>query len=133
MLAAGKAAGAENLACDLALLLQQAWALGSHVDGIPLDWSKCYDHMPLVLVADFLEACGLGEEFIRPLTDMYEAPRRVVADGLCGEPRRPLLRRPPPAAAGPKLLWKWGCRGHRRQRPVAEPCRNRLLHQGENL
>ena len=89
LLEAGPMASAESLANDLAFIMQRARAFGAHFDGVALDWSKCYDRMPLPLVEEALRAAGVPSELVRPLVDMYKAPRRVLADGRAGEERVP--------------------------------------------
>ena len=113
ILARGMAASAEVQAADLALILQRARAGGLHVDGLALDWSKCYDHMPLGVVGDALRACGLASSFVSLITDMYSAPRRIVADGLCGHRRVPTHCIPPGCPAATMILsvftYGWRC------------------------
>ena len=113
ILARGTAASAETLAADLALAIQEARANDCHVEGLALDWSKCYDHMPLELVERVLTAAGFARSFIGPLMAMYRAPRRIVADGLCGERRFPTHCIPPGCPCARMVLalptYGWRC------------------------
>ena len=117
ILATGSGASAETLAADLALLMQRARAQGEHVDGLALDWRKCYDHMPLSVVEGALRAAGFADALVGPIIDMYRAPRRIVADGLCGERRHPTHCIPAGCPAATMVLalitYCWRCELHR--------------------
>ena len=55
-------------------------------------------------------AAGVRANLVKPFMAMYRAPRRIVADGLAGEPHRPLRRIPAgcPAATTLLALLTWG-------------------------
>ena len=69
--------------------------------------------MPLELVERVLQAAGFAQSFIGPLMAMYRAPRRIVADGLCGERRYPTHCIPPGCPCATMVLalptYGWRC------------------------
>ena len=79
----------ETLALDFAFSIQRATWLGQEFDGLPLDWSKRYDHVPLCMLETAMWRAGLGPHIARRFISMYRAPRRIVVDGLVGETRQP--------------------------------------------
>jgi len=66
--------GAETLANDFTLLIQHATWLGQKFDGLALDWSKCYDHVPLDMLQEAMEVADFG-----PFMAMCRTPRRIIA------------------------------------------------------
>ena len=58
ILVPGDACGPDVKAGDLALRLAAARLLGDHIGGLALDWSKCYDRLPLHLLQQVAEAAG---------------------------------------------------------------------------
>ena len=84
----GRAADAQ--AYEAALEFELARAKGEPVAGLALDWSKCYDRLPLALVGRFGRIVGVPERLLRPMLAAYGQPRRVLVDGMVGKPRRPV-------------------------------------------
>ena len=62
---------------------------GQHVDGLAIDWSRCYDHMPPESVHELLRSAGVPDHISGPILFLYRAPRRIVADGACGSEQTP--------------------------------------------
>ena len=81
----GPAASAAAQAADLALILQQARTAGWQVDGLAVDWSKCYDRLPLSVLRAVADAAGIPPGIATPMLAAYSFPRRLIADGLAGE------------------------------------------------
>ena len=80
----GPAASAATQAADLALLLQQARTTGWQIDGLAVDWSKCYDRLPLPVLSALAEAAGIPPAVASPMLAAYGFPRRLVADSMAG-------------------------------------------------
>ena len=85
VLAPGSGSGADVKAGDLALLLEEARAAGLPVSGLAVDWSKCYDRLPLAALADVAEAAGVPHEIAAPMLAAYGWPRRIKVDDLASE------------------------------------------------
>ena len=80
----GPAASAAAQAADLALLLQHARTTGWQIDGLAVDWSKCYDRLPLAVLRALAQAAGVPPTVAGPMHAAYGFPRRLVADSLAG-------------------------------------------------
>ena len=97
---AGRAAGSEALACDLALLIERAKCAGFPLSGIAIDWSKAYDRIPLAYLRVLAVEAGVPDELAGPMLAAYGAPRQVKVGGLAAPPATPSHGIPPgcPAA-----------------------------------
>lgn len=57
--------------------------------GIAVDWSKCYEHIPLSVLNEIADRAGLPAAVTRPMPAAYAFLRQICADGLAGEPLVP--------------------------------------------
>ena len=85
----GEACGPEVKAGELALHMAGARLLGGAMGGLALDWSKCYDRLPLSVLQDLAIAAGLPRGIWSPMLQAYALPRLVRADGVAGPTKRP--------------------------------------------
>ena len=82
--------GADEQAGLLGLHMDLAHEAGCPVGGLTVDWSKCYDRLPLEALERVAVAAGLPSELWRPMLAAYRLPRLVRADGLGGHAKAPL-------------------------------------------
>ena len=73
----------------MGLHIDFAQASGEHVSGLTVDWSKCYDRLPLDTLAAVAQAAGVPSEIWQPMLAAYRLPRLIRADGLAGPARSP--------------------------------------------
>ena len=76
---------AECLAAELALRLTASHATGVDLGGLALDWAKCYDTMPLVLLRRVAERVGMPAALSEPMLAAYAQPRAVSLAGAVAE------------------------------------------------
>ena len=81
--------GAESLAYDLALRMTVARTMGTALSGLALDWSKCYDHVHIGILALIGERAGIPAAITGPMLSAYRQPRRILLRGMIGEVRQP--------------------------------------------
>eukprot|EP00974_Lingulodinium_polyedra_P102971 9967760-Lingulodinium_polyedra.AAC.1 len=81
----GAPRGAEELAWELAVELEEAEASGRVIAGAALDWRKAFDHIPLPTVRTGLLRAGVPRWLVGCVCSAYEAPRRIRVDGALGE------------------------------------------------
>ena len=74
----------------LGLHLDVSAGEGQAVAGLTVDWSKCYDRLPLAALEAAAVAAGLPAALWRPMLAAYRLPRLVRADGLGGPSQSPL-------------------------------------------
>ena len=106
----GPNASAATQAADLALLIQTARTAGHQVDGLAVDWSKCYDRLPLEVLQEVAGAARIPQAISGPMLAAYRFPRRLVADSLSGEEAIPVCGLTPgcPAATHWLALLMYG-------------------------
>ena len=84
------------------------------MSGLTVDWSKCYDRLPLAALRRVAIAARLPEALWQPMLSAYELPRLVRADGLGGEALVPCCGLAPgcPAATDwlSLVMHCWVCR-----------------------
>ena len=51
------------------------------MDGIAVDWSKCYDHLPLLVLEELALAAGVPRRAYGPMLSAYFHPWHIVVDG----------------------------------------------------
>ena len=81
--------GADTQAYELSLRLALARLSGVTVSGLAIDWSKCYDSLPLRVLQDLSNHLGLPDRLWRPMLDMYSRPRVVLLQGGIGQALAP--------------------------------------------
>lgn len=86
----GVGSAAEEQAPDLGVDLDSAHADGVELAGLALDWSKCYDRVPLSLLEQIALRSGVPAAVWRPVLDAQAAPRFVVAYGMAGDAVAPV-------------------------------------------
>ena len=69
--------------------LHKACARGGRVAGLTVDWSKCYDRLPLAALEEAVRAARIPPAVWRPMLAAYRLPRLVRADGLGAPARSP--------------------------------------------
>lgn len=78
-----------------------------------MDWSKCYDHIPLSLLREIAERAGLPMAIAALMCAAYAFPHTVRADGVARAPRVPVRGFAPvcPAATDwmALLMYCWRC------------------------
>ena len=89
ILVPGEACGPDVRAGELALRLAAARLLGGVVGGLALNWSKCYDRLPLTALADIAKAARMPQELRGPMLHAYGMPRMVRADGVASAAHKP--------------------------------------------
>ena len=87
--------GADTQAYELSLRLALARLSGVTVSGLAIDWSKCYDRLPLSVLQDLSIHLGLPERLWRPMVNMYSRPRAVLLQGGIGQALAPTHGLPP--------------------------------------
>ena len=101
------------LAADLALAFTDARASASSLDGLAVDWSKCYDHLPLDALRAVARCANVPRAIAGPMMAAYAHPRRIVADGQTGHLLKPSSGLPPGCPAATHwlavLMHCWGC------------------------
>ena len=81
--------GADEQAGLLGLHMDVSHADGGAVHGLTVDWSKCYDRLPLDALEAVATAAGVPPAIWKPMLAAYRLPRLVRADGLGGHARVP--------------------------------------------
>ena len=71
------------------MLLSKARITGEHITGLALDWSKCYDRLPLGILTQVAAAAGVPEAISRPMFHAYGLPRLVKSEGAASVPEQP--------------------------------------------
>ena len=66
--------GAESLAYDLALRMTAARTTGAALSGLALDWSKCYDHVHIGILAAIGARAGIPAAITGPMLSAYRQP-----------------------------------------------------------
>ena len=80
----GEACGPDVKAGELGVRLASARLSGDIVSGLALDWSECYDRLPLAVLETLAQAAKLPPALWRPMLAAYALPRRVRADEVAG-------------------------------------------------
>ena len=88
--AAGPGRAADAQAYEAALVFELARSRGDQLAGVALDWSKCYDRLPLVLLEEFAAKAGMPRALVGPMLAAYRQPRRLAVDGMAGVLRAPV-------------------------------------------
>jgi len=79
--------GAEDVWWVLAVKLEQALLSGQELSGMSLDYSKCFDRVPIEIVLEVAERCGMDAGIMRAMRAMYkQLRRRFVLNGAVGKP-----------------------------------------------
>ena len=81
----GRRRSAESLALGTAVEIAVVRALDLALAGLAVDWSKCYDRLPLGVLRLVADAAGLPEALVGPMLAAYGHRRRVVSKGVAGE------------------------------------------------
>lgn len=58
--------------------------------GLALDFSKCYDRVPLEVLREVAQRAGVPRRVAEPMIACYVHERRVRADGLAGPAQEPV-------------------------------------------
>ena len=71
----------------LALKIEHALLFGEDLSGIALDYSKCFDRVPIDIVFKLARCIGMPWQILTPLRSMYaNLKRRFAFAGAIGEP-----------------------------------------------
>ena len=89
LLPASSCRGADSQAYELSLRLALARLAGVTVSGLAIDWSKCYDRLPLQVLKDLSLHLGLPAGLWMPMLDMYSRPRAILLQGGIGQAQAP--------------------------------------------
>ena len=89
LLRQGAAAAPDAKAGELAFLISRARVSKKALSGLAVDWSKCYDRLPLSVLAEVMMAAGVPSAISAPMLAAYCFPRRICVDGVASEERRP--------------------------------------------
>ena len=76
---AGPGRAADAQAYEAALVFELARSRGDQLAGVALDWSKCYDRLPLALLEEFAAKAGMPWALVGPMLAAYRQPRRSTA------------------------------------------------------
>ena len=95
LLPASSCRGADSQAYELSLRLALARLAGVTVSGLAIDWSKCYDRLPLQVLKDLSLHLGLPAGLWMPMLDMYSRPRAILLQGGIGQAQAPSHGLPP--------------------------------------
>ena len=79
--------GAQDVWWAMAVKLEHALLSGEELSGISLDYSKCFDRVPIEIVFKVAEQCGMDGGILRAMRAMYkQLRRRFVLNGGVGAP-----------------------------------------------
>ena len=82
-------AACEDLAIDLAFVLEAARITDQEAWAVATDLSKAYDRIPLCVLEDALRDTGLPAGLWGPLVAMARSPRRTKVLIVCGKQDAP--------------------------------------------
>ena len=95
LLPASSGRGADTQAYELSLRLAVDSLSGVTVAGLAIDWSKCYDRLPLHVLRYLSLHLGLPDGLWKPMLDMYARPRAILIQGGIGQSLTPSHGLPP--------------------------------------
>lgn len=78
--------------------------LGGVCASMAVDAPKCYDHLPLAVLAEVAERVGVPARAYRPMLAAYARPRIARLDGLADESALPVQGLTPGCPAGTDWL-----------------------------
>ena len=95
LLPASSGRGADTQAFELSMRLALARLSGVTISGLAIDWSKCYDRLPLHVLKDLSVHLGIPSRLWQPMMDMYARPRALLLQGGIGQAIAPTHGLPP--------------------------------------
>ena len=95
LLPAADGRGADSQAYELSMRLALARLSGVKISGLAIDWSKCYDRLPLHVLQELCEHMQIPPGLWKPMLDMYSRPRAILLQGGIGQAIVPTHGLPP--------------------------------------